>query len=131
MSRFVSADQERGYVNYEDLVKFIAKCLGDNLKSQQQMQAPPPPPQAQYAQPYGQNYGAMNSPRADQSDKFDPDEQAILRLMHENTRDWDQINLIDIDNLRRKFYEVDPYNRYVLLQREVIYFKIRILKSLV
>jgi hypothetical protein len=34
MSRFVSADQERGYVNYEDLVKFIAKCLGDNLKGQ-------------------------------------------------------------------------------------------------
>ena len=52
-------------------------------------------------------------------EKYDPDEQAILRLMHENMREWDQVNLINCDNLRRKFYEIDPYNRYILTQREV------------
>ena len=52
-------------------------------------------------------------------DSYDPDEQAILRLMHENMREWDQVNLINTEKLRTKFYEIDPYNRYILSQREV------------
>ena len=35
MSRFVSANQPRGNVNYEELVKFLAKCLGENMNQQQ------------------------------------------------------------------------------------------------
>jgi hypothetical protein len=59
------------------------------------------------------------SPRGTNSDNYDPDEQAILRLMHENMRDWDMVNLININALRKSFYEYDPYNRYILQQREV------------
>ena len=43
--------------------------------------------------------------------------------MHENMREWDTVNLINCDNLRRKFYEIDPYNRYILTQREVFFFQ--------
>jgi hypothetical protein len=39
--------------------------------------------------------------------------------MHENMREWDQVNLINTEKLRTKFYEIDPYNRYILSQREV------------
>jgi hypothetical protein len=39
--------------------------------------------------------------------------------MHENMRDWDMVNLININALRKSFYEYDPYNRYILQQREV------------
>lgn len=121
MSRFVSSSQERGMVNYEELVKFLARCLGDRG----QFGAYPGQMAGSggYNQPYGQPYGTMmNSPRANQNaDGYDPDEQAILRQMHENMRDWDQVNLINCDQLRKKFYEVDPYNRYILTQREVIY----------
>ncbi len=35
MSRFVSANQPRGNVNYEELIKFLAKCLGENMNQQQ------------------------------------------------------------------------------------------------
>ena len=52
-------------------------------------------------------------------DNFDPDEQAILRLMHENMRDWDQVNLINTDQLRRKFQEIDPHATHILTLREV------------
>ena len=53
-------------------------------------------------------------------DNFDPDEQAILRLMHENMRDWDQVNLINTDQLRRKFQEIDPHGTNILTLREVM-----------
>ena len=112
MSRFVSSSQERGFVNYEELVKFLAKCLGELNKK---MISPRSQNQIYEHPMTNQNY---LSPR--NIEKYDPDEQAILRLMHENMRDWDQVNLIDTDNLRRKFYEIDPYNRYILTQREVI-----------
>lgn len=111
MSRFVSPSQERGFVNYEELVKFLARCLGDRSSN---------------STSYGHSggYGLVNSPRAvigqGQSENYDPDEQAILHQMHENMRDWDQVNLINCDQLRKKFYEIDPYNRYILTQREVI-----------
>ena len=52
-------------------------------------------------------------------DSFDPDEQAILRLMHENMRDWDEVNLINTDQLRKKFQEADPYNTQIMNLREV------------
>ncbi|CAF0759039.1 unnamed protein product [Brachionus calyciflorus] len=111
MSRFVSPNQQRGYVNYEDLVKFLAKCLGEISKKRYS-----PQPNQQQNPSENLNQSVL-SPRS--VDKYDPDEQAILRLMHENMRDWDQVNLLDTDNLRRKFYEIDPYNRYILTQREI------------
>ena len=123
MSRYVSANQERGFVNYEELIKFLARCLGENKRNQpspvpqQQQQMAPPNPQ--YSSNASSNYPGL-SPRLQNSEAYDPDEQAILRLMHENMREWDQINLINCDNLRKKFYEIDPYNRYILTQREVI-----------
>lgn len=129
MSRFVSPNQERGYVNYEELVKFLAKCLGDtsynkpkpSLSSQQQSSSTQQYTQQQQQQQaaYASNFGDTSNRGDLATDKYDPDEQAILRLMHENMRDWDQINLIDCDNLRKKFYEIDPYNRYILTQREI------------
>ena len=124
MSRFASSTQERGYVNYEELVKFLAKCLGDTNykpKLSQQSQSTIPPHYNQQ-QSYNMNKAQVeSSSRIDQTERYDPDEQAILRLMHENMREWDQVNLIDCDNLRKKFYEIDPYNRYILTQREVIF----------
>ncbi len=108
MSRFVSPERERGFVNYEELIKFLARCVGNN-NSYRGEPTPIPPPMQQLQ-------GHLEN---ETSEKFDPDEQAILRLMHENMREWDQVNLIDIDNLRKKFYEVDPYNRYILTIREV------------
>ncbi|RNA12309.1 hypothetical protein BpHYR1_016564 [Brachionus plicatilis] len=111
MSRFVSSNQQRGYVNYEELVKFFAKCLGEVNKKMYS-----PRPQNQIYEHPSANQTNL-SPRM--VEKYDPDEQAILRLMHENMRDWDQVNLIDTDNLRKKFYEIDPYNRYILTQREI------------
>lgn len=103
MSRYVSLNKDRGFVNYEELIKFLARCLNN------------PYVNPQLAQQQQQQQQAPKSQR----DSFDPDEQAILRLMHENMREWDQVNLIDTDNLRRKLYEIDPYNRYILTQREV------------
>lgn len=138
MSRFVSSSQERGFVNYEDLVKFLAKCIGGggggggpaaaaksyaNAQQYQQQPQQAVPAQAYMQQtPYAtyNQQGSMSPRRNQDQDGYDPDEQAILRLMHENMRDWDQVNLIDCDNLRKKFYEIDPYNRYILTQREVI-----------
>ena len=29
MSKFVSPTQPRGYVNYEEMIKFLAKCIGE------------------------------------------------------------------------------------------------------
>jgi hypothetical protein len=62
----------------------------------------------------------MQTNRQQPQERFDPDEQAILRLLHENTKDWDKANLIDCDNLRRQFYELDYAKRYVLPQSQVI-----------
>ena len=45
MSRFVSSNQQRGNVNYEELVKFLAKCLGENINKPHQA-----PPQLQQMQ---------------------------------------------------------------------------------
>jgi hypothetical protein len=122
MSRYVSANQERGFVNYEELIKFLARCLGENKRNQPSPvpQQPMPPPKPQYSSNANNNYPGL-SPRQENSEAYDPDEQAILRLMHENMREWDQINLINCDNLRKKFYEIDPYNRYILTQREVVH----------
>ena len=134
MSRFVSSNQPRGNVNYEELIKFLAKCLGENINQPPpQPQAPQPQSKPQFVQPryfltrdffvnskiVVLKFKIISSPRGTNSDNYDPDEQAILRLMHENMRDWDMVNLIDIDRLRKQFYEKDPYNRYILLQREV------------
>lgn len=126
MSRCVSPTQERGFVNYEEMVKFLARCLGGSgamfggAYDPAYSYGPPPGMSGQY-----QAYGLVNSPRTNASggsDNYDPDEQAILRQMHENMRDWDQVNLINCDQLRKKFYEIDPYNRYILTQREVCLF---------
>ena len=136
MSKFVSPDRERGYVNYDELTKFLAQCIGVNASyaNNQFRQATPQAPTFTNTSydAYNNNYNntnyndfnntnmPINNPISNEtSDKYDPDEQAILRLMHENMRDWDQVNLINIDNLRKKFYEVDPYNRYILTMREV------------
>lgn len=116
MSRYVSADQERDTVNYEGVIKFLARCIGNNgafgiqahpgfNPNELAMHRSTPP---HFHQQFDTNF----------PDQYDPDEQAILRLMHENMREWDQVNLIDIDQLKRKFYEVDPYNRYILTMRE-------------
>ena len=48
MSRFVSSNQSRGNVNYEELVKFLAKCLGENMNKQSM---PQPQQQAQQQKP--------------------------------------------------------------------------------
>ncbi len=57
--------------------------------------------------------------RMDPSERYDPDEQAILRLMHENMKDWDKTNFIDTDNLRKQYYEIDTQKRFTLTQRQV------------
>ena len=41
--------------------------------------------------------------------------------MHENLRDFDQVNLIDCEQLKKKLHEADIYNKGVLSQIEVIY----------
>ena len=108
MSRYVSPERERNYVNYGEMIKFLARCIG-NFRSQS-------PIGVQQPQNSYKDFGIdSNMP-----ERFDPDEQAILRLMHENMREWETVNLIDIDSLRKKFYESDPYNRYILTMREVI-----------
>ncbi len=38
MSRYVSLNQERGFVNYEELVKFLARCLSNSSAGPQQQQ---------------------------------------------------------------------------------------------
>ena len=38
MSKYVSLNKEKGFVNYEELVKFLAKCLPNQSASQQQQQ---------------------------------------------------------------------------------------------
>lgn len=133
MSRFVSPNKERGYVNYDELVKFFDRCVHiDSNANTQQMYN-----NSQYNDQYVDQQSMMNQQQMmpqnisgflkqptygpDGKLQYDPDEQAILRLMHENMREWDQVNLIDCDNLRRKFYEVDRNNRYTLSQSEVIY----------
>ena len=65
----MSLNKERGFVNYEELIKFLARCLNNPYLNQQQ-----PSQQQQQQQLQQQN---------PQRDSFDPDEQAILRLMHE------------------------------------------------
>ena len=30
MHKFVSPSQQKGYVNYDDMVKYLAKCMGDS-----------------------------------------------------------------------------------------------------
>lgn len=138
MSRFVSPNKERGYVNYDELVKFFDKCINiqgnvsnqamygnhqyenqhqqqGNFNQQQNMM------NQQQTMPQGNISGFLKQPTYGPDGKlqYDPDEQAILRLMHENMREWDQVNLIDCDNLRRKFYEADRNNRYILSQSEI------------
>jgi hypothetical protein len=120
MSKYVSPNQERGYVNYEELVKFLGQCVHETssyqnnpnqyLLQNQYMQQP-----EQYNQ-----QTAFNQFDTSLGGVYDPDEQAILRLMHENMREWDQVNLINIDNLRAKFNEVDYRQTQILGQGEVI-----------
>lgn len=59
--------------------------------------------------------------RMDPSENYDPDEQAILRLLHENMRDWDRTRRIDVESLRKQFYDIDYMKKYTLTQRQVIF----------
>ena len=58
MSRFVSSNQPRGNVNYEELIKFLAKCLGENMIKQQAAQ-----PQVQAQQQVQQQRPQFAQPR--------------------------------------------------------------------
>ena len=134
MSRFVSPQKERGYVNYDELIKFFDRCIQEQPPMQNNMystnnnmygQQPQMMPNNMYQEqmPY-QAPPANMGLEQDTSGKYDPDEQAILRLMHENMREWDQINLVNCDHLRRKFYQADRNQSYILSQSEVsIYVK--------
>jgi hypothetical protein len=112
MCKFVEANTpEPGYINYEQMVKYLAQCIGrlntyDNSQQQVYQQSP--------------RQNQQTSRYQDQSDQFDPDEQAIIRLMHENTKDWDKSSSIDCDGLRKQFYELDYNKRYIFSQRQVI-----------
>jgi len=117
MSKFVSRSKDPDHVNYEELVKYLARCIG------QKQQAP------QVAQYYQKNnsYGAqqvqnsygenIDSTRLDPS--YDPDEQAILHLMHENMKDWNKSVKLDTDKLRKEFYEIDYMKKFVLNQKQI------------
>lgn len=129
MSRFVSPQKERGYVNYDELIKFFDRCIQEQPPMQNNMystnnnmygQQPQMMPNNMYQEqmPY-QAPPANMGLEQDTSGKYDPDEQAILRLMHENMREWDQINLVNCDHLRRKFYQADRNQSYILSQSEI------------
>ena len=49
MSRYVSLNQERGFVNYEELVKFLARCLSNSSAGQQQQQQQNKPVQQRFS----------------------------------------------------------------------------------
>lgn len=132
LSKFVSPNKERGYVNYEELVKFFGKCIenasqyGMNQYQQQNNQMPQMHQQqqnsqmAQMQQPnYNQFQENNNTTNNIADERYDPDEQAILRLMHENMREWDQINLFNNENLRMKFFEADPNQSYIFNQSQI------------
>jgi hypothetical protein len=120
MSRFVSPNKEQGFVNYDELVKFFDRVISSPqaFQTQNNMQQFQQPAQPQL-QTYYQPPPAEMRLAEDFSGKYDPDEQAILRLMHENMREWDQVNLINTENLRQKFFEADRKKNYIMSQGEI------------
>lgn len=122
MSRFVSPNKEQGFVNYDELVKFFDRVISTPQPFQQQQQQQYQQ-QPQQQQPQLQSYYVPPPQEMrlteDLTGKYDPDEQAILRLMHENMREWDQINLINTENLRHKFFDADRRKNYIMSQGEI------------
>jgi len=118
MSKYVSPNHERGHVNYNELVKFLSQCIQEAASYQNNPNQYLIQNQNQYMQQQYQQ-SPMNPLDMNSGGTYDPDEQAILRLMHENMREWDQVNLINIDNLRAKFNEVDFRQTQILGQSEV------------
>ncbi|CAF3667299.1 unnamed protein product [Rotaria sordida] len=129
MCKFVSLDRQRGFVNYEDLIRYFGKCLSsispnqyDNQQQQQQQQqrqernSPQKP-----IRPSGNQFSNDN-------DQFDPDERQIRVLLKQNLKQFDLSGTIDFDKLTHELNNVDRNQSGVLNRQQIeeVVYKVRI-----
>ncbi|CAF0823317.1 unnamed protein product [Adineta ricciae] len=127
MCKFVSVDQGRGFVNYEDMVRYFGKCLSSIYPNQFGMQSEPnyhmngynngngfynPPMNTQY--PY---QGGMNS--YDEQANFDPDERQIRILLKQNMKNYEFSGAIDFDRLYNELRMADRNQTGVLNRQQI------------
>lgn len=104
---------QRGFVNYEELVRFIGRCLSTAQQS---------------------NVGERSSPKkqsrgsAHNDEVFDPDERQIRVLLKQNLKNFDLTGTIDFDRLTRELRFVDRTQSGVLNRQQIeeVIYKVRI-----
>jgi len=119
MCKFVSPDRTRGFVNYEDLVRFFGKCLSGTY----------PNPYVNQQQQQQQNTPQRTMrPSMDDEEKFDPDERQIRVLLKQNLKNFDLNGTIDFDRLTRELSNVDRNQSGVLNRQQIeeVVYKVRI-----
>lgn len=123
MCKFVSPNQARGYVNYDDMVRYFGKCLSSvypnqysNQQAQQQDRNSPQKPRT------AQNQFPTNE------DQFDPDERQIRVLLKQNLKNFDLSGTIDFDKLTRELSQVDRNQSGILNRQQIeeVVYKVRI-----
>ncbi|CAM4819471.1 unnamed protein product [Rotaria magnacalcarata] len=136
MCKFVSPNQPRGFVNYEDLIRFIGKCLSAISPNQYEYQQQQPQSQQQQQQPQLQQ--ERNTPqrpvqpsanfKLNDDDPFDPDERQIRVLLNQNLKHFDLTGTIDFDKLTHELNAVDRNQSGFLNRQQVeeVVYKVRI-----
>ncbi|CAF0956004.1 unnamed protein product [Adineta steineri] len=140
MSKFVSADQPRGLINYEDMIRYFARCISSLTPNQyESRQYHLGKHWSQHSNYYDTNIG--NHPQQQQqqmvsngsnfsksNDKFDPDESQIRLLLKQNLKQFEHDGTIDFDKLTRELSSVDRSQSGILNRQQIeeVIYKVRI-----
>ncbi|CAF0832311.1 unnamed protein product [Rotaria sp. Silwood1] len=122
MCKFVSPDRPRGYVQYEDMVRYFSRCLA-SIYPNQYGRPPSLPRQYQTQMKFGDS--VFND---DDNERFDPDERQVRVLLKQNLKYFDINGSIDFDKLYREFKNTDRNQTGVLNRQQIeeVIYKVRI-----
>ncbi|CAF3843393.1 unnamed protein product [Adineta steineri] len=132
MCKFVSPNQGRGYVNYEDLIRYFGKCLSAIYPNQYGLQQNLNTTNTNgfYNQPLNQQNPYQTGMRVDNKDdgSFDPDERQIRNLLKQNIKNIEYNGQIDFNKLYNELRIADRSQTGVLNQHQIeeVVYKVRI-----
>ncbi|CAF3473955.1 unnamed protein product [Rotaria socialis] len=140
MCKFVAPNRPRGFVNYEDMVRYFGRCLAYTNPHQLSQQRNPnsrssnsnngsynrtPSPQKQYQT---RIQSSLTNLTDDGERNFDPDERLVRLLLRQNLRSFELNGSIDFDKLYRELKAVDRNQTGVLNRQQIeeVVYKVRI-----
>ncbi|CAF0961782.1 unnamed protein product [Rotaria sordida] len=123
MCKFISPDQARGYVQYEDMIRYFSRCLASIYPNQYGRHSTL---SRQYQT--GMRFGSSVVNDDDDNESFDPDERQVRILLKQNLKYFDINGAIDFDKLYREFKNTDRNQTGILNRQQIeeVIYKVRI-----